>query len=78
MLMALLSMVQATLTLTTANTDAYGDITVTGGVLSITHNDALGNTTTTVNSGAALHLSNNITVYAGIRLNGLEYRAMVL
>ena len=59
-----------TLTLTTANTDAYGDITVTGGVLSITHNDALGNTTTTVNSGAALHLSNNITVYAGIRLNG--------
>ena len=39
-------------------------------MLSITHNDALGNTTTTVNSGAALHLSNNITVYAGIRLNG--------
>ena len=59
-----------TLTFTTANTDADGDITVTGGVLSITHNEALGNTTTTVNSGAALHLSNNITVDAGIRLNG--------
>ena len=49
-----------------------GNVNVISGALSITHNNALGTTagTTTVASGAALHLSNNITVAEAITIGG--------
>ena len=48
------------------------DTTISNGVIAITHNNALGTTagTTTVASGAALHLSNNITVAEAITIGG--------
>ena len=60
-------------TLTLSGTNTYtGDTTISNGVIAITHNNALGTTagTTTVASGAALHLSNNITVAEAITIGG--------
>ena len=60
-----------TLTLGGSN-DYTGATTINSGVLSITHNNALGTTagTTTVASGAALHLSNDVTVAEAITMSG--------
>jgi autotransporter-associated beta strand protein len=60
-----------TLTLSGASTSNRGTVTVSEGILSVTHSDALGYSTTSVSSGAALHLSNDITIAnSSIRLNG--------
>jgi autotransporter-associated beta strand protein len=61
-----------TLVLAGANTYT-GNTTISAGVLNIRHNNALGATGagngTTINSGAALQLSNNITIAETISLN---------
>ncbi|NCW75049.1 MAG: hypothetical protein EBW06_10915, partial [Gammaproteobacteria bacterium] len=60
-------------TLTLSGTNTYtGATNINVGVLSITNNAALGTTAgiTTVASGAALHLSNNITVAEAITISG--------
>jgi autotransporter-associated beta strand protein len=60
-----------TLTLSGASTSNRGSVNVSEGILSITHSNALGYSTTSVSSGAALHLSNDITIAnTSIRLNG--------
>ena len=60
-------------TYTLSGNNTYtGLTTISNGVIAITHNNALGTTagTTTVASGAALHLSNNITVAEAITIGG--------
>ena len=60
-------------TLTLSGNNTYtGATTINSGVLSITHNNALGTTAgaTTVASGAALHVSNDITVAEAITISG--------
>ncbi|NCV52685.1 MAG: hypothetical protein EBW65_09295, partial [Gammaproteobacteria bacterium] len=60
-------------TLTLSGTNTYtGATNINVGVLSMTNNAALGTTagTTTVASGAALHLSNDITVAEAITISG--------
>jgi autotransporter-associated beta strand protein len=55
-----------------ANNTFTGNVNVVSGALSITHNNALGTTAgaTTVASGAALHVSNDITVAEAITISG--------
>ncbi|NCX49937.1 MAG: hypothetical protein EBW81_10715, partial [Gammaproteobacteria bacterium] len=54
------------------NNTFTGKVTVSSGAFAITHSSALGTTAgiTTVASGAALHLSNNITVAEAITISG--------